>query len=72
MIRIKIVDDEEVTETRRDFAPRVIQITGENYVECFAIPLTDVWFAESSAYEFQLWADGFDEPLARERIQARE
>jgi hypothetical protein len=71
LLRIGVVDDEEVVETRRDFAPRLIQLSGENYVECFAFPLTDIWFPEPSVYEFQLWVDGFDEPLARERIQAR-
>lgn len=70
--RIKAVDDEDVIETRRDFGPWSIALVGESYVECYALPITDVWFSEPSVYEFQLWADGFDSPLARERIQARE
>jgi hypothetical protein len=72
LLRISVIDDEEVVATRRDFTPRTVSVTGEHYVECFAIPLTDVWFPEPSVYEFQLWVDGHDEPLARERIQARE
>jgi hypothetical protein len=71
LLRIGVVDDEEIVETRRDFGPKTVAITGENYVECFAIAVADVWSPEPSVYEFQLWADGFDEPLARERIQAR-
>jgi hypothetical protein len=70
--RIKVVDNEEVVETRRDFGPWVVSLLGESYVECYAMALADVWFPEPAVYEFQLWADGFDEPLARERIQARE
>jgi hypothetical protein len=70
--RIGVIDGEEVAATWRDFGPWTVSITGENYVECFALPLTDVWFSEPSVYEFQLWVDGDDEPLARERIQARE
>lgn len=72
LLRIKVIDGEEVVETRRDFAPRTVAISGENYVECFALPLTDVWFPEPGVYEFQLWAEGFDEPVGRERILARE
>lgn len=72
LLRIRVTDDEEVIETRRDFAPKAIALTGENYVECFALGFADIWFPEPGVYEFQLWADGFDEPLGRERIQARE
>lgn len=72
LLRISVTDDEEVVQTRRDFAPQAVAITGENYAECFALALTDVWFAEPGVYEFQLWVDGFDDVLARERIQARE
>lgn len=72
LLRVRAVEGEDVIETRRDFAPQAIAISGENYVECFALGFSDVWFTEPGVYEFQLWADGFDEPLARERIQARE
>jgi hypothetical protein len=71
LLRVEEVDGEDVVRTRRDFGPNAIALTGENYVDCFALALSDVWFSEPSVYEFQLWADGFDEPLARERIQAR-
>jgi hypothetical protein len=72
LLRIGVIDDEEVVQSQRDFGPWAVLITGENYVECFGLPLTDVWFLEPGVYEFQLWADGFDEPRARERVQARE
>lgn len=71
LLRIGTSDEGETVLTRREFGPMAIQITGENYVEGFAIPLADVWFAEPGVYEFQLWADGFDDPLAGERVQAR-
>lgn len=71
MLRIGVSDEGETVLTRREFGPMAIQVSGENYVEGFAIPLADVWFAEPGIYEFQLWADGFDDPLARERVQAR-
>lgn len=72
MLRIRVTDDGEVVQARRDFNSRAVELSGENYVECVVWVLPDVWFSEPSVYEFQLWADGFDEPLARERIAARE
>lgn len=72
LLRIGVSDDEEVMQTRRDFGPWAVAISGENYVECFGLPLTNVWFPEPGVYELQLWADGFDGPLGRERVQARE
>lgn len=34
--------------------------------------LLGVFIPEAGVYEFQLWADGFDGPIGRERIEARE
>lgn len=72
LLRIGVTDDGEVVQTRRDFAPKTVAVTGESYVECFALAVAGVWFPEPGIYEFRLWVDEFDEPLARERIQARE
>jgi hypothetical protein len=72
LLRLRVNDDEEAVATRRDFGPWTVQISGEHYVQCFAMALTNVWFPEPGVYEFQLWVDGFDDPLGRERIQARE
>ena len=72
LLRIRVIEGEEVVLARRELLPWAVEVSGENFVECFAMPLTDVWFTEPSVYEFQLCADGFDEPLARERIEVRE
>lgn len=72
LLRISATDEEEIVATRRDFGPKSVALTGEDYVECFALALTDVWFSEPSVYEFQLLVNGSEEPLARERIQSRE
>ena len=72
MLRLGVTDEGETILTRREFGPKAVEISGNNYVEGFALALTDVWFTEPGVYEFQLWADGFDDLLARERIQARE
>lgn len=52
--------------------PRICPITGLAYVEEFAYAIGHVPFGVAGIYEYQLWADGIDEPIARERILARE
>ncbi len=51
---------------------RPVTISGLNYVEEVACPIGPVPFREAGVYEYQLWVDGIDEPIARERILARE
>ncbi len=51
---------------------RPVAISGLKYMEEFAYPIGPVPFREAGLYEYQLWADGFDEPIARERVMARE
>jgi hypothetical protein len=56
-----------------EFGPWEIALPGDgNYVECVGIPLVNVPFREPGVYEFQLWADGADEMLHNERVEARE
>ncbi len=44
-------------------------ITGLLLVDAFALPITNLPFPTPGLYEFQLWWDGNDEPLARERLE---
>jgi hypothetical protein len=72
-VRIGVVDGDEVQGEGVEYGPWDISIPGDNYVECFGIPLTGVPFPEAGVYEFQLWVDGVEEnPLGRERVEARE
>jgi hypothetical protein len=71
-VQVNVHDGEESESDLRLFGPWEVSVPGENYVECFGLSLPNVSFPEAGVYEFQLWADGFDEPLGRERIQARE
>lgn len=50
---------------------RPLVISGLDFVDPFAVPMTEVWFPSPGVYEFQLLLDGIDEPVARERIQLR-
>jgi hypothetical protein len=71
-LQIEVTEDEEEETELRLFGPWEVAVPGDNYVECFGLQLNNVFVPEVGVYEFQLWTDGFDEPLARERIQARE
>lgn len=72
-LRIGIDDDGEELEDELGWhGPWDIAIPGENYVECFGFPVVGILLPRDGVYEFQLWIDGFEEPLARERIEARE
>lgn len=75
MTRIGVDDDGEAVEVGEpvEFRPRTIFLPGDgNYLECVGIPLANVSFSEPGVYEFQLWADGFEDILHTERIEARE
>ncbi|HXD86358.1 MAG TPA: hypothetical protein VN641_07680 [Urbifossiella sp.] len=64
-------DNEEFGESV-DFGPWEISLPDDgNYVECFGFPLAKVPFEESGVYEFQLWADGIENMLYNERVEAR-
>jgi hypothetical protein len=55
-----------------EFAKRRIALPGDNFVECFGFPLVRLPFPGPGVYEFQLWAEGFEEYLLAERVEARE
>src|ERR1051326_4201751 len=71
-VRVEVSEGGEVEHRLRDYGPWEIAIPGENYVECYGLAITNVFLAGAGIYEFQLWADEFDGPLARERFEARE
>lgn len=50
---------------------RPFEISGLNFLDELAFPIPAVPFADRGVYEFQLWAEGIDEPVARARVQAR-
>jgi hypothetical protein len=75
MVAIDQDEDGEAVEVGvpAEFGPWDIEMPGEgNYVECFGLPLEDVWFPAPGVYEFQLWADGVEGMLYNERVEARE
>jgi hypothetical protein len=71
-LRIGIDDEgEETTTELQHYGPWEVFIPGDNYAECFCLLVENIPFPDEGVFEFQLWIDGFDEPLGRERIQAR-
>jgi hypothetical protein len=50
---------------------RSIVVTEIEYVQQVTFPISRVPFREPGVYEYQLWVDGIDEPIARERVLAR-
>lgn len=52
--------------------PIPASISGLNFVDEFALSIGPVVFPMAGLYEYQLWAEGLDEPIATERVQARE
>lgn len=65
------VDDagDELERELAEWGPRLIPVTGIDLAESYALELRSVWFDGPGLYEFQFWLDGFDEPLAAERVQ---
>jgi hypothetical protein len=51
---------------------RPFESTWLNYVDELAFSLESIRINDPGLYEFQLFAEGMDEPIARERILARE
>ena len=60
-------DDEQMLPLR-EWGPWIAPITGIDFVETHAYPLPKVQFVGPGFYEFHLWAQGVDEPLATERV----
>jgi hypothetical protein len=71
-VRVLTFDEDEQEEEVRWLGPWEIALPGDNYVECYGFPLYNLPLAAAGVYEFQLWVDGFDEPIARERFEARD
>lgn len=51
--------------------PRPVVVSGLQLVDAFAVPLDNVTFPTTGLYEFQLWWDDKDEPIARERLEVQ-
>ena len=58
--------DDEPLEFR---LPRPIVVSGLQLVDAFAVPLDNIAFPTPGLYEFQLWGEGGQEPLASERLE---
>jgi hypothetical protein len=78
---VRTEDDEEIeVHLGRNGEPREFPTPGQRsvpvseleYINEIAFPIGPVPFVEPGTYEFQLWADGYDEPIAVERVLARE
>jgi hypothetical protein len=65
-------DGDEDAAFVRVWGPWDVAISGDGLVEPFGIPLPAVEFPDPGVYEFTLWVDGFEEPVGRERVEARE
>ncbi len=80
LVRIEPVEYDEEAEVPlgidggdQEWHPnRPLVVSGEDFVDSFAIPLNRITIPESGTYEFQLFIDGEIEPIARERFSARE
>lgn len=51
---------------------RPFEITGLNYIDEFALAVGPFSFPGPGVYEFQLWTEDADAPVARERLLVRE
>ena len=72
MVRVdRDEDGDEVSGESAEWGPWPSPITGLDLVESHGFVLMGVPFDGPGVYEFQLWVDGFDEPVGRERIEAR-
>lgn len=78
LVQVRLVrinrDDlgEETEHPVIEFEWKDLSVTAFDPVEPFAFALSNVPFPDVGTYEFQLWAAEVDEPLASERIEARE
>lgn len=50
------------------WGPWLTPITGLDLVESRVYRINNIPFAAPGVYEFQLWIDGFDEPIAGEQV----
>ena len=69
---VEVTTDEDGNDVDRElieWGPWLTPVTGLDLVETHAYKLFNVPFDGPGLYEFQLWLDGFDEPLAAERVQ---
>ncbi len=51
---------------------RPVTVGDQNRIAEFAFAIGPVPFTYRGLYEFQLWVDGIDQPVGRERIEAYE
>jgi len=73
-VRLVRVSDDDAVESDEapEFGPWDVALVGDTFVEAFGLLLRRIPFGESGVYELQLWADGFEEPIGRERIMVLE
>ncbi len=79
LIRIEadeVGDDVEIQLGPNDqpvefLVPRPVVVSGLNLVEELAMPVDWVVFDRAGLYAVQIWAMGYDEPLASERVEVR-
>jgi hypothetical protein len=80
LVRIERTGYDEEVESEADVGtpwetplvtPRPLEVTGLNYLDEIAFPIFRVPVPETGVYEFQLWAEGIDQPVAFARVHAR-
>ncbi len=70
-VEIQLGIDGETREYHMS-ATRPVQVDEFDHVSEFGFPFGPVIFAQPGMYEFQLWIDEVDEPVARYRVMVRE
>jgi hypothetical protein len=53
----------------QEWGPWLVPVSGLELVDSHGLVMTNAEFARPGIYSVQLWADGFDEPLASERVR---
>jgi len=64
-------DGEPLEFPAPDKPPITVLVSGLDFVEEYTLPIGSVPFPKSGVYEYQLWIEGGDEPIAREQVLAR-
>ena len=80
LVRIERIEYDGEEEIQLDFdgkpqvwpIARPVVVSDDEFVDQFAVLLRRIFLPIPGVYEFQLFVEGFDEPIARERINAKE